>query len=316
MHRNLRWTSKYFVLIIATIACVLWGTAFPLLKLSYLALEIKPDNIYLNMLFAAYRFFVAGLMLFGLLIIRRESLTLDKTSLIIPLFVLGLFQTSLQYFFFYVGLAHTTGVKASIIGATGTFFAVIIAHFFYRDDRISWYKVSGIVLGFTGIIVVNLAKGKLSLDFTWLGEGFLILAALTGTLGAILSKALSQKVSAVLATAYQMVIGSILLFVVAISHVSPSALNFNYYSAGLFLWLAFLSAAAFSLWYMLLKSNPLGTISIYQLLIPVFGAAFSAGLVPGEKLTPRVVLALALVSLGIIVVNYEKRHLTSGAVKQ
>lgn len=315
MQRNLRWTSKYFVLIIATIACVLWGTAFPLLKLSYLALEIKPDNIYLNMLFAAYRFFVAGLMLFGLLIIRRESLTLDKTSFIIPLFVLGLFQTSLQYFFFYVGLAHTTGVKASIIGATGTFFAVIIAHFIYRDDRISWYKVSGIVLGFTGIIVVNLAKGKLSLDFTWLGEGFLILAALTGTLGAILSKDLSQKVSAVLATAYQMVIGSILLFIVAISHVSPSALNFNYYSAGLFLWLAFLSAAAFSLWYMLLKSNPLGTISIYQFLIPVFGAAFSAGLVPGEKLTPGVVLALALVSIGIIVVNYEKRHLTSGAVR-
>ncbi|MHB1166942.1 MAG: DMT family transporter [Carboxydocellales bacterium] len=315
MQRNLRWTSKYFVLIIATIACVLWGTAFPLLKLSYLALEIKPDNIYLNMLFAAYRFFVAGLMLFGLLIIRMESLTLDKTSFIIPLFVLGLFQTSLQYFFFYVGLAHTTGVKASIIGATGTFFAVIIAHFIYRDDRISWYKVSGIVLGFTGIIVVNLAKGKLSLDFTWLGEGFLILAALTGTLGAILSKDLSQKVSAVLATAYQMVIGSILLFIVAISHVSPSALNFNYYSAGLFLWLAFLSAAAFSLWYMLLKSNPLGTISIYQFLIPVFGAAFSAGLVPGEKLTPGVVLALALVSIGIIVVNYEKRHLTSGAVR-
>jgi drug/metabolite transporter (DMT)-like permease len=303
-------------LIIATIACVLWGTAFPLLKLSYLALEIKPDNIYLNMLFAAYRFFVAGLMLFGLLIIRRESLTLDKTSLIIPLFVLGLFQTSLQYFFFYVGLAHTTGVKASIIGATGTFFAVIIAHFIYRDDRISWYKVSGIVLGFTGIIVVNLAKGKLSLDFTWLGEGFLILAALTGTLGAILSKALSQKVSAVLATAYQMVIGSIFLFIVAISHVSPIALNFNYFSAGLFLWLAFLSAAAFSLWYMLLKNNPLGTISIYQFLIPVFGAAFSAGLIPGEKFTPGVVLALALVSIGIIVVNYEKRHLTSGAVKQ
>lgn len=301
-----RLQNKYVVFFIAATACVLWATAFPLLKLSYTALAIKPNDIYTNMLFAAYRFFTAGLMLFGFLIVRREPINLVNRGLIAPLLILGLFQTSLQYFFFYVGLAHTTGVKASVMGATGSFFAVLIAHFLYRDDRVSWHKVVGLITGFTGVVVVNLAKGKLSLDFTWLGEGFLLFSALASTIGSVLAKDLSMKVSTVLASAYQMVLGSIVLFGVAVTKVSPLALSFNLFSAGLFLWLAFLSAAAFTLWYLLLKYNPLGTVSIYKFLIPVFGTIFSAVLVPGEKLTPGVVAALALVSVGIIVVNYEK----------
>jgi len=300
-----RMNNKYIVFLLASTACILWATAFPFLKLSYITLGIKPDDIYTNMLFASYRFFTAGLMLFGFLVISREPLLLDRVGLIGPLVILGLFQTSLQYFFFYIGLAHTTGVKASVLGATGSFFAVILAHFLYKNDRISCYKVMGLVAGFAGVVAVNLTKGKLSLEFTLFGEGFLVISALVSTIGAVVAKDLSAKVSPVLASAYQMVFGSILLFGAAITGVSPGALNFTPYGAGLFLWLAFLSAAAFTLWYMVLKYNPLGQVSIYKFLIPVFGAIFSALLIPGEKITPGVLVALVLVSVGIIIINYE-----------
>ena len=237
-----RLDNKYLVFLLAFTACILWATAFPFLKLSYTALGIKPTDFYTNMLFASYRFFVAGMMLFGFLMLRRESLALPQRGLMGSMVWLGLLQTSLQYFFFYVGLAHTTGVKASVMGGIGSFFAVILAHFLYRNDRISWQKVIGLAVGFAGVLVVNMGKGGLSLDFTWLGEGFLVMSALFSTIGSVVAKDVAGKASPVLASAYQMIFGSVLLFGVAVTKVSPFALSFNFYSAALFLWLAFLSA--------------------------------------------------------------------------
>ncbi len=313
LNRNNMLTNKYVVFLLAFLACILWATAFPFLKLSYAELGIKPDDIYLNLLFAAYRFFAAGMILFGYLLIRKQPIIPVKASLLGPLLILGLFQTSLQYFFFYIGLAHTTGVKASILGAIGIFFAVILAHFIYRDDRISWYKVVGLLVGFAGVIAVNLVHGKLSLDFTWLGEGFIIFSALGSTVGSVFAKDISAKVNTILASAYQLVLGSIMLFGVAITKVSPLALQFNAISTVLLLWLASLSAVAFPIWYLLLKYNPLSKVSIYKFLIPVFGAIFSALLVPGESLNMTVILALVLVSMGIIVVHYEKSAVQESA---
>jgi len=75
---------------------------------------------------------------------------------------------------------------------------------------------------------------------------------------------------------------------------------------GLLFYAAFLSAAAFSLWYSLLKYNKAGEISIYKFMIPVSGAVLSALFVPGEKLNILMGAALLLVAVGIVVVNYRR----------
>ena len=77
--------------------------------------------------------------------------------------LLGLTQTSLQYLFFYLGLAHTTGVKSSIMNATGTFFSVLLAHFIYKNDRLSYNKVLGCVVG----VVVLFVPWHVVLEVDW-----------------------------------------------------------------------------------------------------------------------------------------------------
>src|SRR3546814_20482177 len=77
--------------------------------------------------------------------------------------LLGLTQTGLQYIFFYVGLSYTTGVKASILNATGTFFSVLLAHFIYKNDRLSHNRILWCLVGFVGVMAVNLGVG--GLDF-------------------------------------------------------------------------------------------------------------------------------------------------------
>ncbi len=66
------------------------------------------------------------------------------------MFALGATQTALQYVFFYIGVANTTGVKSSIMNSTVTFFSVILAHYIYKNDKLSMQKIMGCIVGFIG----------------------------------------------------------------------------------------------------------------------------------------------------------------------
>ncbi|HEX3031214.1 MAG TPA: DMT family transporter [Bacillota bacterium] len=300
------WSRPLIVMLLATSACFLWGTAFPGLKLSYQALGIRPQDIFLNILFASYRFFLASLMLLLAIGLSGISIKLPEKGVLRRLLLLGLIQTTLQYVLFYVGLSATAGVKASILGGTSTFFSVVMAHFIYENDRLSWSKILGLIAGFSGLILVNLGKGGITLEFALAGEGLLVLSYLAGSIANFPAKGLSQRLNPLVVTFYQMFLGSLMLFALAVTKESPGALHFSVYTSGLLLWLAFLSAAAFGTWTVLLKYNAVGKISLYQFLIPVFGTISSALLVPGEKLTPTVLGALLLVSVGILAVNRDK----------
>lgn len=66
-------------------------------------------------------------------------------------------QTGLQYVFFYIGLVYTTRVRASILNVTTDNFSVLLAYFFYQNDKLSIHKSAGCLLGFAGISTVTLA---------------------------------------------------------------------------------------------------------------------------------------------------------------
>ena len=73
------------------------------------------------------------------------------------------------------------------------------------------------------------------------------------------------------------------------------------------LWLAFVSAAAFTVWTAVLKYHPAGRISVFNLLVPVFGTVLS-GIVLGENvMRPETLAALLLISAGIVLVNLRRR---------
>lgn len=73
---------------------------------------------------------------------------------------LGLFQTILQYIFFYIGLAHNSGVKASIINGSNTFFVILLAGLVFHQEKLTFKKIAGCVVGFAGVIIVSM-NGRL-----------------------------------------------------------------------------------------------------------------------------------------------------------
>ncbi|OCL26466.1 hypothetical protein U472_10740 [Orenia metallireducens] len=301
-------TNKYLVPLLAILACLLWGTAFPSLKLSYEALEIGKDDYFLKMLFASYRFFIASLLLLSYQVLSKGKKSFKlKIINFQPLLFLGLLQTTLQYFFFYNGLANTTGAKASILGTTGTFLTVILAHFIYENDKLNLQKGVGLVVGLLGVIIVNLKQRSFDFSFTFLGEGFLISSAIVATIASIIAKSLTRRIDPMLVTAYQMLVGSVTLFLISITKVKPLSLNFTSSTFLLLIYLAMVSAVGFALWYTLIKYNPLGYITIYKFVIPVSGVFFSSLLLVEESLNFNILAALILVSVGIVIINYKKR---------
>ncbi|MFP5445865.1 MAG: DMT family transporter, partial [Betaproteobacteria bacterium] len=211
-------------------------------------------------------------------------------------------QTTLQYVFFYVGLAHTTGVKGSIMNATGTFFSVLLAHWVYHNDRLSHAKLWGCVVGFAGVMVVNLGRGTLDMDFTLLGEGFVVIAAFVLAAASIYGKQVSQRMDSVVMTGWQLGLGGVALLALGWG-LGGSLTGFTWGTTVLLVYLALLSSAAFSLWSILLKHNRVSQVTVFNFTVPIFGAALSAVFLGEALLEWKNLLALVLVCGGIWLVT-------------
>lgn len=255
---------------------------------------------------AGIRFLIASVIIFALIIVGIRQSPKVKISMLPQLILLGLLQISLMYFFFYNGLAHTSGMKGAVLSSAGIFFVVVLAHFVYVDDRLGWRKILGLIAGFAGIILINSGK-NFTFDFSWQGEGFLIISGLVSAFGTILAKKISKEIHPFVLTAWQMLLGSLILIAVGLPSLQPQAMVFTNKALLLLLYSAFLSATAFSLWYAILKYNKAGEISVYKFMTPVSGTMLSTLFIPGERLTFNMFIALALVALGVIIVNYQRK---------
>lgn len=299
--------KNWVVISIALFCSVLWGSAFPTLKISYLELNIAPDNTGALIVLAGIRFFLAAILIWSLVLLGIKGSLKIPLKTFGELMLLGILQISLTYYFYYIGLAHTQGMKGAILQSFGTFLVVLLAHFVYTDDKLSWRKWLGLTAGFTGIVLANFGK-SFDLSFYWRGEGFLLLAGVTTAIGMLLAKHLCRSIHPFIVTGWQMFIGSVLLIGVGLPQMGSFTFIFTPKAWILLFYSSFISATALSLWFFLLKYNKAGEISIYRFMVPVSGTILSAAFIPGENPTYMMGLALLLVTIGIISINYQKKQ--------
>lgn len=295
-------TNRPIVFLLSTLCCLLWGSAYPAIKGGFDLFLIAANDIPGKMVFAGYRFFLAGAVLLVFAVMTGSSLRRLRVRDFKKLIPLGLVQTTIQYSFFYIGLAHTTGVKGSIMNSTVTFFSVIIAHFLYRSERLKTNRVVGCLLGFAGVMVVNFGTGLLDFNFTILGEGFVVFAAFLFAAASIYGKELSRRMDVMIMSGTQLTIGGIALLILGYAGGGVVD-NFTVSSVSVLAFLVIISSAAFALWSILLKYNPVGMITVFNFLVPVSGAMLSA-LFLGESIMEwKNATALILVCGGIWLVT-------------
>ncbi|MBD8621814.1 DMT family transporter [Pseudomonas sp. CFBP 13727] len=290
------------VLLLATLCCALWGSSYPAIKNGYELLQIAPNDVPSKLIFAGCRFLLAGLCLLLLAVMMGKPVLRLSPRTFGQVALLGLVQTGLQYVFFYIGLAYTTGVRASILNATTTFFSVLLAHFVYHNDKLSMRKSVGCLLGFAGVLTVNAGAGPLDALPSVHGEGFIVIAAFVLSAASIYGKYVSHRMDAMVMTGWQLAVGGLALLVGGyatggtLGHMTAT-------STLLLIYLALLSAVAFTLWSLLLKYNPVGRVSVFAFLVPVFGAALSAVFLGESIFEWKNLAALVLVCVGIALVT-------------
>ncbi len=293
----------FVVCILALLCCFLWGSAFPCIKIGYEWLNIEGAGS--QILFAGYRFFLAGVLTFLAGSVMEKRILMIQKSSISRVFGQGMLQTFLQYLCFYIGLAHTTGSKGSVINASNAFFSLIFAHFLMKSEKMTWKKAIGCLIGFSGVIVINLAPGGMGGGFSLLGEGMILICSFAYGASSVTLKMLSVRETPAAITAYQFLFGGSALILTGIL-AGGSVTGFTVKSTMLFLYLALLSTAAFSIWAILLKYNPVGKVAVYGFTIPVFGVTLSAIFLHEDIFKIQNLAALVLVSIGIILVNRVK----------
>lgn len=288
------------ICVLALLCCALWGSAFPCIKIGYEWMEI--EGIGSQILFAGYRFFLSGVLTFALgCLLERRILRMKRENFGV-IFRQGVLQTTIQYVCFYIGLAHTTGAKGSIINASNAFVSIVAAHYMIRSEWMTWKKGLGCILGLAGVVLVNLEPGGFGGGFRFLGEGMVLLCTIAYGVSTVLLKMISDRESPMTITAYQTLIGSALLIVIGwLLHGDVGV--FTWKSAALLFYMALLSTVAFSLWTLLLKYNPVGKVAVYGFTIPIFGVLLS-GILLGETIfSVKYLAALLFVSGGVILVN-------------
>ena len=286
----------------AAICCCLWGSAFPVIKIGYNLFNIDSSDTASIILFAGIRFILSGVLTVAIFSAVNKKFVKPKKTSIGKICVLALFQTVLQYLFFYIGLAHTTGVKSSIIDGSSTFFAIIISVFIFKQEKFTVSKIIGSLLGFSGVVLAGLSGSKQGFSFQF-GDIMLLISAISYSCSSVFMKKYSNDDEPAVLSGYQFVLGGAVMTVVGLvmgGKVSTDSIK----GVLVLLYLGFISAIAYSLWGLLLKYNDVSRVTVCGTMTPIFGFTLSY-LLLGEdngKLVYKLIGLLCVVG-GMVIVN-------------
>lgn len=293
------------IALIAIFCCALWGSATPCIKIGYQLM--RPDaSVPSTVLFAGLRFFLAGIFTVIIFSVARRKFLYPRLSNTGRILTVSLFQTVLQYIFFYLGLSYTSGVKGTIASGSAAFFAILIASLVFRQEKLGWKKLLACVLGFAGIVVINLNGLELTAE---IGDLLVIISAIAYATSTVLMKRFSKHEDPVIISGYQFIVGGAVMILGGLAFGGRVSVN-SWQAVLMLVYLALLSALAYSLWGILLKYNPVSKVSIYNFMTPVFGVLLSWLMLTESSNVEvlNVVISLLLVCTGIILLNFKKEY--------
>lgn len=287
---------------LAIIACWLWSTAFVGVKIG---LQYQTP-----FQFAGIRFFLSGILIFIYFGKPKRFFTELKANWKF-ITLLAIVQIFTQYALFYSGLNLVPSALAAMIIGSSPFFIAVVAHFSFHNDKMTPLKTGSILIGVLGIAIITLGRANVEMkgELELLGIGLLLVNNLASGYSNVMVSKHSGGISPIVLSSTSLIIGGSMLFLVSIPkegiHLGPFPPT--YYFA--LIWLSFLSAAAITIWNILLKRPKVkvSILNVWKFLIPVSGAILSWIILTDEKPDLTSIIGMIIIALSLLALNYSNR---------
>jgi len=286
-----------FYLQVLICAC-LWGSAFPVIKNSYALLNL--DSYGKQLMFAGTRFTLAGLLI--LPFCRRSLFSSIAKAPKAKLAAIALGQTYFQYLFFYYAMSVSSGTLGSLLVGAGSFWWVILAPVLTKSPPprpLHWLLLAFCTIG---IALAVYAPGAGSGNVILGAAGFLA-ATFSGSVAAVYMKQVAPISGSRTTTAFSLFSGGMLLMLSASAYAVDYFSQLSWQVFGITLYLAFLSATAFTIWNRLIEQYSVNLLSAFRFLIPLMGVIESTLFIPGETLGPGIIIGGTIIIVSLFITS-------------
>ncbi len=287
---------SFFVGIFSAFLCVIFGSNAVAIKFSFSGLGVFTT--------AAIRFSIAAIAIYIWARTTGQSLVLKKGQLCQVLILAALFAVQLSMFYF--GISKSNASRGTLISNLLPFWILFLAHFFIPGDRITRRKLFGILLGFSGVAFMFAEKKGVTADFRT-GDLIILSATVIWSCSVIYLKRIISAFSAFQITLYSMVFSVPVFLLEALLWDTPMISKLDFKIVGAVLYQSLITATfGFVTWNMLLQKYGAVALHSFIFIMPIAGVALG-GLVLGEPITSKLLIALALIVAGILVVHLKPR---------
>lgn len=293
--------NKVGVFLTALFCTVCWGLCYPLIKLNQNYFSVESTDIFSQFFLAGVRMTFSGILIFIICFLTKSFCLPEKKQWTGVIFI-TLFQTIIHYALTYLGQGMTDGSKTPILKEISAFFIILIMNFVSKDDKLTLNKIIGCLLGFSGVVIINLSGG---FNFNIQpGDIIIIGAALSNAIGQVFLKFSSSSArSPFTIVAFSHFTGGLIMLLIGIIG-GGKLIATGTASYFLLIAIVFTTAIPYMLWSQLYKYNKASIMSVYCLMTPMFGMLFTSLFYGNSNVFSLYsVGALVLISLGILCVN-------------
>ena len=276
---------------------LLWGSLFPMVKLGFSAYEVKTTADIL--LFAGIRFLICGVVICLFAFFKDRASYGTVSSSLVPILLSGMFAIVLHYGFTYVGLEMTESSKTALIKQIGALLYVCFSFVFIKEDKPSIKKIIAALIGFLGIVALNISADGFSFS---LGDLLILCASFCTVFSNVISKKVFAKVDPITSTGVSQLFGGAVLFAAGKlmgGHVS-FAFDFNLW---IMVYICLASVVSYCIWFGIVKNGELSKLFIIKFAEPVFACVFGALILQENIWKIQNLIAFVLISCGILVSN-------------
>lgn len=280
-----------------------WGSLYPCIKLGYGVFEIDASTPGGLLLFAGVRFALCGLILLPVARAMEGKPPRPDVKTVADVLSIGLTGYVLHYTCSYIGLSMIASAKAAILKQLGSLLIICFAFLFRKEDRFTARKLASGLLGFAGVLIVNLDGMQLNFSA---GDALLIAASLGSALSMIFSKQAYDRLAPLTVTAWAQLFGGAILTIAGLAMGGRMHLG-SFASAGVLGYICLASCLGYGMWNLLLKSGNLTRLNEIKFAEPMFSALCSALLLGEHILRIEYLAAFIVIAAGIWVGGHEKR---------